>query len=87
MSPHLSAAITLICTAFAVVFAIGGNGVGAALLGFVAGGWFVKFIDDAERAHPAWTFWALCRSTIALGLVLAVVIFVLLMAFTKAGGR
>ena len=41
----------------------------------------------AQGCHPTrreWTFWALCRWTIGLGLVLAVEIFALLMLFTKA---
>lgn len=45
MTPHLSAAMALVCGAFAVVFAAGGDAWGAALLGFTAGGWFINFVD------------------------------------------
>lgn len=45
MSARLSAAMTLICGAYAVVFAAGGNAWDAAFLGLAAGGWFINFVD------------------------------------------
>lgn len=49
MSPHLPAAMTLICGTFALVFAVGGNAWGAAFLGFAAGAWLINFVNGVRR--------------------------------------
>lgn len=46
MSPRLAFAATVILVLFAAQRAFAGDAWGAAFLGFVAGGWFITFVDE-----------------------------------------
>lgn len=46
MSARLSAIMTIVTGAFAVLLADAGDAWGAAFVGATAGGWFITFVDE-----------------------------------------